>query len=176
MESEKSLGQFVCSYLPKYLDRHICESENTSYNFFAHFTNLNIPVTIFKYLQKAYLQIWKYLGQFVCSYLFKYLEKPIYESENTWHIFRIFKKVYWQILKNVGLFFCSYLFQIFKKTYLWIWKHLREFSNIEKSILMNLKLPETIFLLIPVFKYLKSILRNLKIPRTVFLLVPFSNI
>ena len=115
MESEKSLGQFVCSYLPKYLDRHICESENTSYNFFAHFTNLNIPVTIFKYLQKAYLQIWKYLGQFVCSYLFKYLEKPIYESENTWHIFRIFKKCTDKSSKTLVIFFAHTFFKYLKK-------------------------------------------------------------
>ena len=42
-----------------------------------------------------------------------------------------------------------------------------------KSILTNLKIPETVFFY-TLFKYLKNILTNLKIPRAMFCLYPFQ--
>ena len=45
---------------------------------------------------------------------------------------------------------------------------LTTFLTIKKTILTNLKIPDTLFLLIPFSKYYKSLLTNLKIPDTVF--------
>ena len=74
--------------------------------------NLKIPGTVFclfpfQIFKKAYLRIWKCLGQFFCL-------SP----------FQIFEKAYLQIWKHLGQFFCSSPFQIFKKAYLQIWKYL----------------------------------------------------
>ena len=113
----KSLGQFVSLYpFIIFKKKDTYESEKTYDSFFSH--------TFLKYLKKAYLQIWKYLwlffclypfqiftksiltksislGHFVCLYLFKYLKKDTYESENTWYNFQIFEKAYLGIWKDL---------------------------------------------------------------------------
>ena len=90
--------------------------------------NLKIPGTIFLLIP-----------------FFKYQKKHTYESQNTWHnffphsLFQILIKAYLRTSKYLAQFFCS-----------------SPFSNIKKSILANLKMPGTSFLLIPFFKYQKK--------------------
>ena len=65
-----------------------------------------------------------------------HIKKHTYGSQNTWHrffaypLFQILKKEYLRISKYLAQFFC-----------------LSPFSNIERRILTNLKIPRTIFCL-----------------------------
>ena len=125
-------------------------------------------IPFFQILKKAYSQILKNLTQFFCSSLFQILKKHTYKFKKTWRnfflipSFQILQKVYVQILKNLMPFFFSSLFQILKKANLQIPKNLTQLlcsslsSNIKKIILTNPKKPNTIFLLIPFFKYEKK--------------------
>ena len=107
-------------------------------NFIAH--------TLFQVSPKAYLSIWKTTRtSFLLRHFFKYLKKHTYESEKPGTIFflipfsKYLKKHPCQSEKYLKQFLCSY-----------------PFSNIEKSILTNLKILGTIFLLILFFKYIKK--------------------
>ena len=77
-------------------------------------------------------------NSFFAYALFQILKKHTYQSQNTWQFFCLspFSNTKKSILINLGSFFAYFLFQILKK-----------------SILANLKIPGTVFLLIPVFKY-----------------------
>ena len=123
----------------KYLKKNILTNlEHSWVNFFAH--------TLFQIFKKAYLRIWKYLGQSFWSAPFSTVSRSILINlKKTWGIFfahtlfQIFKKTYLPIWKYLGNFLDHTLFQIFKKAYLRIWK-----------------IPTLIFFPVPFFKCLKK--------------------
>ena len=100
-------------------------------------------------------------NSFFAYALFQILKKHTYQSQNAWQFCCLspFSNTKKSILINLGSFFAYSLFQVLKKAYLQISKYLAQFfclfffSNIKKSILTSLKIPGTVFLLIPFFKY-----------------------
>ena len=97
------------------------------------------------------------------------LKKDTYKSENT-YITLFYSNNFLKVTILINSNSKHYHSKHYHNTF-----HIKKVIKL-KSILTNLKIPSTVFLLIPFLNIKKSILTNLKIPSTVFLLIFFSNI
>ena len=118
---------------------------------------ISLLLLLFQIFEKAYWQIWTILRTIVLLIpFFKYSKKHTYESENTWDIvfahilFQIFQIAFLPIWKMEGtILFLWHLFKYFKKHTYESEQYLGQFfcsypsSNIQESILANLKIPGT---------------------------------